>query len=268
MKRSILLLSIILLIISNALPIYSLEVLYNMDDTSGDAEPAIAGHDINNYLSRIDITNTYVYIENNTIIFETSFSDNPITPEEAVTIAKNKYYEYGFGYEITLLIGGVLSNITIGPLYGIVKKEGAEPYSYLAAVVNILRGGEWFLIDYETNITISANKMIIEVPLTVFQGLEVRLPDSSQQKLYFEIYMISPIDLAIIRDEVAFIGGTTGENQDTGQPPPSEPTYPGDGEAPSEEYEEGVPLTWIVAGSILAVAVIIAVLLKLKIITV
>lgn len=154
MNKNALLLPILFLIHTATYPAYSIEVFYNVDDPAGDVESSMAGHDINNYVSRIDITNAYVYVEDDAIVFELSFNGNPITPDEAVSITKDKNYEYQFQYSVTALIGEVLSKIIIVSEYGVVTQGGMESM-YMRAVVMIQRGEEWLVPYLERNITIS-----------------------------------------------------------------------------------------------------------------
>jgi hypothetical protein len=266
MTRNIILFTILsLLLLLNFYPVLSLEVLYNVNDASGDVEPFISGHDINDYVSRIDITNVYVYVDGGAIIFELRFVDQPITPDEAVYLAFNKTFEYQFRCTVTVLIGGVLSNIQIVSEYGITS-IGESEYRYMRAVAMILRGDEWLVPYLERNITISGSKMIIDIPLLVLEGLELKLPDPSQQVLYVEIYVMSPMDMATISDELDYKGGVVGDTGTGGEPTePSGPTVPSTEEpttTPEEEVEVGFPIEWAIATGVVLVAIII--ILKFK----
>lgn len=111
----------------------------------------------------------------------------------------------------------------------------------------------------EREITISGNKMMIDVPLMALGGLDIKLPEPSQQLLYIEIHIMSPADMASIMDELEYRGEAGGEGPGTEQPPPSGPTTPSERETTGEEGVE-IPLTWIAAAGIVIIGAIIIIL--------
>jgi len=67
---------------------------------------------------------------------------------------------------------------------------------------------------------------------------------------------MSPMDMAMITDELEFTGNLGGES------PPSTPVAPTSGEEVGEKVETGIPYTWIAIGAIGLIIIIVS--LKFK----
>lgn len=68
-----------------------------------------------------------------------------------------------------------MSKVRVVTEYGVVTGGGTSGM-FMKAVVSIIRGDEILEPYLERNVTISGNKMIIDIPLLTLQGMELKTP--------------------------------------------------------------------------------------------